>query len=276
MYKHEYKVNTYDALHKDSISLSFIDEPPTDALIKLCFSEEELLALEQSKIDLDAETKPMTDDEICEVFRKTPVNLAAMDNKQIPTFFDAAGIARILEDLGISCALPGDKPAPQLLGKVVKMPNVNKPGEVKQGHIDLPPLDDDDDDDAAPFDIVEEDNESTQMTLFENLPFKTKETEPEQVDPDDATPEQLGWKDANEMLVVIDTFAPKGAANKVQFSRWKNVDTSKAGFERLFPGELAMLGIGNKKAVKRTTKKIGEVPTKTTTEKSEGKSKRRW
>jgi len=205
--KHDYKVSIYDAPLRDQLPLSLLNERPSAEIINMCFSAEELAAIEQSDIDLDVDVKAVTNDDIVEIFKKTPLNLGAMDDKRLPFFMNPEALIPILEENQVSYELtslarhstqqlpPAKGAAPRAAAPEVAQPT--KPDEVVE--------------DAAPAATS-----PTSEDEFDNA-------------------EELGWESEDEMFKVIQAFSPKGL-QVTMFKRWQRNDGSKDGFEKMFPG----------------------------------------
>jgi len=259
-FRHSYNVSAYDAPFRDQLPATLLDEAPSLELVGKCFSPEELEALEANQIDLTAETAPMTDDQIREVFVKTPINLGALEGEnQFPVFVDTRVVVQELEKAQIAYQLPSGAPsgAPALNAppaSAPKVPTVARGRTAPKTPEPLPEIEEaqlseSTETTGVPFD---QDQQALNDTSADLLGADTADRGGETnlntgTDSELPTAESLGWASDEDLTKVLDNFEPQNMVAKITFAKWKEQDCSREGFEKYFPGELAKL-IGAKPA----------------------------
>lgn len=240
-YRHKYSVSIYKAPFTDELPVILLDSEIPEELWRECFTEEEHIAMAACNIDLDNETRALSDDEICDIFSKTPVNLGAVDDN-VPFFIDPQAIASKLEELGIGSAFISSIPKPKLIddtdrssGPVVRKPEIKK--EPKPVKVEEPL--------SPTIENAKYENIKAEKAVKPSEPTKEKEA----LNMDIA---ELGWESEEQMMFVIENFVPISMVEKIKFKSWSDKDLSVAGFEDRFPGRLAGIIESDGKLVEST------------------------
>lgn len=262
--KHSYSLTIYNSPLKDLVPVNWDKDPDTDfeALYAQSFTDAELEAIERNEVDLEKEAAPTTDDAIREMFEKAPINLGATRDN-LPYFVNVPEVHALLTAQDIGCLLPGDAVtmSPTVIAGATNIPNVQQPEQAvsvskpsvtinsKSVETSVEPLDTATAEDAV---IVDTPTESAPVSIADEV--------------DDP---YLGWGESfDNAAKVAQEFKPKSALHKKMFADWQDNDGSRAGFDKIFPGEAdKILTTSAKKSVPLKT------PKRRKTKKQEGVKK---